>query len=270
MELEHVPDGRGGRFAIRTDGSGPSVVVLHGGGIDSREYERLARALGERCTVHRYDRRGRPGAPPLGPGHDVQVDVDDLARILEHTGATRVLGHSGGAFVALQAALRLPIDRLAVYDPGVSIDGSVATGWFEPYRRAVHAGDLAAAMALVGAGADPEGPAARLPMAVRVAVCRIFLRTPIGRRMGEQLPTVEMEVGQIIAHDGPAADYAGVTAEAFLACGARSASYFGDVCDALAAALPHARSIRVPGASHNAVNIARPAFVAPFAEFLAG
>ena len=151
-------------------------------------------------------------APPLRPGHDVRVDVDDLARVLEATGATRVLGHSGGAFVALQAALRLPIERLAVYDPGVSIDGSVATTWFAPYRAAMAAGDLPRAMALVGAGADPDGAAARLPLGVQVAVCRLFLRTAIGRRMGEQLPTVETEVGQIVAHDGPASAYAGVRA----------------------------------------------------------
>jgi pimeloyl-ACP methyl ester carboxylesterase len=199
----------------------------------------------------------------------VQVDVDDLARILEGTGATRVLGHSGGAFVALQAALRLPIERLAVYDPGVSVDGSVSTAWFAPYRAAMAAGDLPRAMALVGAGADPDGLAARLPLPLQVAACRAFLRTPIGRRMGEQLPTVESEVGQIIAHDGPASAYAGVAAETLLACGARSAAYFGTVCDALAAALPHARSVRIAGASHNAMNVARPAFVEPFADFLA-
>jgi pimeloyl-ACP methyl ester carboxylesterase len=269
MEPQLVPDGRGASFRMWTNGAGPQVVVLHGGGIDSREYERFARALGERCTVHRYDRRGRPGAPPLGAGHDVRVDVADLARIIEHTGATRVFGHSGGAFVALQAARTLPIERLAVYDPGVSIDGSVSTVWFEPYRRAMAAGDLPRAMALVGAGADPEGAAARLPMAVQIAVCRPVLHTSIGRRMGEQLPTVETEVGQIIAHDGPASGYADVTADVLLAAGARSASYFGAVCDALAGALPQARSVRIPGASHNAVNVARLAFVAPFAEFLA-
>lgn len=267
MRTDTVHDGEGG-FVVRSTGEGPGVVVLHGGGIDSREYVRFAEELGKRCTVHLYDRRGRRGAPPVRPGHDVQVDVDDLARVLERTGATRVLGHSGGAFVALQAALRLPIERLAVYDPGVSVDGSVATAWFPRYRAAMAAGDLPRAMALVGAGADPEGAAARLPMAVQVAICRAFLRTSIGRRMAEGLPTVDVEVGQIIAHDGPASDYAAVQAATLLAAGTRSARSFAGVCDALAAAMPHARSERIPGASHNALNIARPAFVARFADFL--
>ena len=270
MRIDHVLDETGAAFAVRTVGKGPGVVVLHGGGIDSREYVRFATRLGTRCTVHLYDRRGRPGAPPLRPGHGVQVDVADLARVLRHTGATRLFGHSGGAFVALQAARTMPVERVAVYDPAVSIDGSVSTSWFEPYRAAMARGDLARAMSLVGAGADPEGAAAKLPVAVQVAVCRLFLRTSIGRRMGEQLPTVEAEVGQIIAHDGPASDYAAIAADTLLTAGSRSAGYFGDNCDALAGALPHARSIRIGGASHDAVNVARPAFVARFADFLAG
>lgn len=268
MQIDEVSDERGGTFTVRSVGAGTPVVLLHGGGIDSREYERFARALGNHCLVHVYDRRGRPGAPPLASDHDIEVDVDDLSRVLQHTGASRVVGHSGGAFVALRAVLRLPVDRLAVYDPGVSIDGSVSTAWFEPYRRAMRTGDTARAMALVGAGADPEGASARLPLPVQKAIISIFMRTPVGRRMQEQLPTVESEVGQIIANDAPAEAYSSITARTLLAHGARSASYFGDVCNALAAALPHATAMRIPRASHNAMNIARPTFVEPFATFL--
>ena len=43
--------------------------------------------------------------------------------MLEHTGARSVFGHSGGGFVALRAGLSLPLERIAVYDPGLAIDG---------------------------------------------------------------------------------------------------------------------------------------------------
>lgn len=272
MDEISVPDGRGGGFRVRSTGQGPGVVVLHGGGIDSREYERLARVLGERCTVHLYDRRGRPGAPPYlsDHTHTVETDVDDLAHVLEGTGARRLLGHSGGAFVALRAGLRLPVERIAVYDPGVSVDGSVASAWLEPFREAVRRGDTPRAMALMGAGADPDGAAARLPFAVQLLMCRLLLRTGVGRRIAEQLPTVATEVGQIVAHDGPATDYAAISAPTLLAAGARSARYFGTVCDALAAAMPDAVSVRIPRGTHNALNVARPGVVAPFADFLTG
>jgi len=67
----------------------------------------------------------------------------------------------------------------------------------------------------------------------------------------------------------PASAYAGITARVLLACGAKGPSYYGPICDRLADAIPHGTSIRIPKASHNAANIARPSFVAPFAEFFA-
>ncbi|BDZ45478.1 alpha/beta fold hydrolase [Naasia aerilata] len=266
-----ISEGAAAGLRIRTVGSGPGVLILHGGGVVADDYRRLATALSDRFTVHSYDRRGRPGGPPISPDHATEVDVADLAAVLERTGATKIFGHSGGAFIALQARLRLPLTRIAVYDPGISVDSSVSAGWLPAFDRALAAGDRPLAMALAGAGASGgEGVAARLPLAAQVAITRVFLRTPVGRRMSELLPTMSTEVGLIAAHDGPASQYAGVTAEVLLAYGSRSASYFGDTCRKLAAALPHARALRIPRSGHNAANIARPDFVRPFAQFLAG
>lgn len=268
MDTTVLRSGPAAGTVVRSTGEGPDVVVLHGGGVTSREYLRLASALSATCRVHLYDRRGRPGAPPLAPDHRIEVDVADLGAVLERTGATRVLGHSGGAFIAMQAGLRLPLTRIALYDPGISIDHTVSVDWLPDFRAAVRAGNEARALALAGAGAQGGEGAAKLPMAVQVLVCRAFLRTPIGRRMGDLLPTIATEVSLIAAHDGPAEAYAGVTAEVLLASGARSADYFRRTCEALATALPHGRAIRIPGAGHNAANIARPAFVGPFTDFL--
>jgi hypothetical protein len=40
-----------------------------------------------------------------------------------------------------------------------------------------------------------------------------------------------------------------------------------DNCRAVADAAPRGRALLIPGASHNAANIARPAFIKPFIEF---
>jgi pimeloyl-ACP methyl ester carboxylesterase len=254
---------------IRTIGEGPGLVLLHGGGVVSSDYRRLATAFAERFTVHLYDRRGRPEGPPIAPNHTVEIDVDDLGAVLEHTGATRIFGHSGGGFIAMQAGLRLPLTHLAVYDPAVSIDHTISTDWLPRFERALEHGDRPLAMALAGAGAaGGEGAAAALPLPVQRAICAVFLRTPIGRRMGELLPTMATEVGQIGAHDGPATDYAGVSAEVLLAFGARSATYFSRACNAIARALPHAEAMRIPRAGHNAANIGHTDFARPFADFL--
>ncbi len=87
--------------------------------------------------------------------------------------------------------------------------------------------------------------------------------------MGDLLATVAPEVRRILAARAPAAAYSNLTARVLLARGARSASYFGPICDALAAAIPQASTVVLAKASHNAANIAKPAFVEVFADFYA-
>ncbi|MBQ0902204.1 alpha/beta fold hydrolase [Micromonospora sp. U21] len=76
-----------------------------------------------------------------------EQDIDDLAVVLEHTGSGNVVGHSSGGFIALQAALRLPINRLALYDAAVSIDGGFPAAWLDAAQEALRAGDTARAPA---------------------------------------------------------------------------------------------------------------------------
>src|SRR4051812_23407891 len=105
-------------------GTGPAVVVAHGGMRAGKHYRELAKLLAQRFTVVLYDRRGRgrsgPGpkaapAPPAGPGGFdggavLEMEVGDLAAVLHKTGARRVLGHSAGGLIALEAARRIPLD----------------------------------------------------------------------------------------------------------------------------------------------------------------
>ncbi|WP_238010247.1 alpha/beta hydrolase [Dactylosporangium sp. AC04546] len=266
MRAEKIAAG----MTVHSVGQGPGIVVLHGGGITQRDYHRLANALADRFTVHLYNRRGRIDSRPLDGTETAQTDLDDLAAVLEHTGARAVFGHSGGGFVALRAGIAgLPLDRIAVYDPGLSIDGNPPFEFVADVERRIEAGDTVGAMTAIARGADPDGPGGRLPMPVARFATRLFLATPIGKGMAELLPATGPEIRRIADHNGPASDYAGIQAEVLLAAGARSARSFTEHCEALAAAVPRGRAVVIPGSSHNAANVARPAFVAPFAEFFA-
>lgn len=272
MEDSTITTSRGITIPLQSSGSGPGLVILHGGAVGMIEYARLARALADRFTVHLYNRRGRPGAVPLDPAtYSVDSDLDDLAAVLEHTGARMVFGHSGGGFVALRAGVKgLPLDRIAVYDPGLAVAGRPSYAFVDPFAAAITAGDLPRAMAIMSGAVYPDTAAAKLPLGVQLAVGRLFLRTSIGRRMADLLPTAPPEVREIARHDGPPTDYAGITAEVLLAAGARSPGYFAENCRAVAAAIPHGRAVVLPGASHNAANVAGPAFVELLADFFAG
>ncbi|WP_433318785.1 alpha/beta fold hydrolase [Micromonospora sp. CA-269861] len=265
--MEQVRARDGATIVLHSTGAGPGIVVVHGGGVTIDIYRRLATALADRFTVHLYNRRGRADAPPRPMPYTVDQEIDDLAAVLEHTGSGDVIGHSGGGFLALHAALRLPIARLALYDAAVSIDGSFPSAWLAPARAALQAGHTARSLAITTAGINSHMAAGKLPLAVRVAIISAFLRTPIGRTMGELLPTTLDEAALILAHDGPATQWARVSAEVLLACGADGPPYYLGQNAALARALPHARTLTIPHSGHDAINRAHPRTVEPLAQF---
>jgi pimeloyl-ACP methyl ester carboxylesterase len=262
---DHVWSGDGVR--VQSVGAGPGLVVVHGGGVTIGSYRRLADRLSDRFTVHLYNRRGRADAPPRQGPYDVREDVHDLGTVLDRTGAVHVLGHSGGAFVALTAAaLQLPIERLALYDPAISVDGLFPAGWLDSARTAARQGDTARAMALTSAGINTHSPVSTLPMVVQVGICRLFLRTPLGRSMGELLPMTLDESHAIWLADGPAARWAGVTADVLLVRGTAGPPYYEQINNALAAALPRARTLAVR-CGHDGINRAPARLVDPLAAF---
>ncbi|MET0864360.1 MAG: alpha/beta hydrolase, partial [Nakamurella sp.] len=261
MQVDRIASTAGTTVVVRSIGSGPGIVILHGGGVAERDYHRLAAGLAERFSVHLYNRRGRADSRPLDGTETLQTDIDDLAAVLEHTGARSVFGHSGGGFVALRAGLRLPLDRIAVYDPGLSIQGRPSFEFFDSFNQAVEQGDYARAMTIMGRAVSPDDLAAKLPFGVAELFGRAFLHTPVGRRFVDLLPTVPAEVKRIHDHDGPASDYAEITADVLLAAGSRSPAYFTQTCQAIADAVPRGRAIVIPRCSHNAANIARSNFV---------
>ncbi|SBT42176.1 Pimeloyl-ACP methyl ester carboxylesterase [Micromonospora auratinigra] len=267
-ERINAPDGAG--IVLHSTGSGPDVVLVHGGGVTIDAYRRLVVRLADRFTVHRYNRRGRADAAPRREPYTVEQEIEDLDAVLAHTGARQVVGHSYGAFVALRAAMRLPLGRVVAYDTPLRLDGhGLPLDFLDPTEAALRAGDLPRAMALVGAALNPQDPAGRLPLGVRTAICRLFLRTPIGRTMGDLLPMTLHETRQIQAYEGPAAQYAGVTAEVLLASGAKAATWYAETDEALAGVLPRARTLRIPGCGHNGIAAAPPRLVDPIAAFLA-
>jgi pimeloyl-ACP methyl ester carboxylesterase len=124
-------------------------------------------------------------------------------------------------------------------------------------------------MALTSAGINTHMAAAKLPLGVQVAVCRLFLRTPIGGTMGDLLAMTLDESQAIRAHDGPAERWAGITAEVLLMCGGSGPRHYARSNEALARAVPHARTLEIPRSAHDAINRARSRLVEPLAAFFA-
>jgi pimeloyl-ACP methyl ester carboxylesterase len=115
-------------IAGRRDGSGPPVLLLHGGPGLGFDYLRdLADELAEENDVAWYQQRGQEPSAAEGP-YTVAADVEDARRVLDALGWERafVVGHSWGGHLALHVAEALPERLLGV----LAVDplGSVGDG----------------------------------------------------------------------------------------------------------------------------------------------
>jgi haloacetate dehalogenase len=110
---------------VRSSGSGPPVLLLHGFPETHLMWRSVAPLLAREFTVVCADLRGygRSGCPPSTPGHAPYAKramAKDMVTVMERLGFPRfsVAGHDRGGRVAYRMALDHPdhVDRLAVLD----------------------------------------------------------------------------------------------------------------------------------------------------------
>ena len=127
-----IPVGKASLYA-RTIGKGPQIIVLHGGpdfdtGYLLPELDRLA----ESYRLVYYDQRGRGRSVEGVRPEDVTLvsDLDDIERVSAHfkMEAHTLMGHSWGAVLAMEYALRHPgrISRLILMNPAPASAADVA------------------------------------------------------------------------------------------------------------------------------------------------
>ncbi|MEV4454650.1 alpha/beta fold hydrolase [Microbispora sp. NPDC004025] len=116
---ENITSKDGTTLAVDTIGQGAPVVLVGGAFNDRSTVAGLGAELASAFTVVTYDRRGRVGSDDRSEDYSVANEVDDLAAVIEHAGGrASVFGHSSGAILVLEGAMRgLPVDRVAVYEP---------------------------------------------------------------------------------------------------------------------------------------------------------
>ena len=138
-------------------GHGPHVIVVPGALAMASDLAAFATLLAQRHTVHVVQRRGRGGSGPQGDRYGIARECEDIEAVRAQTGARLIFGHSFGGLVALRAACgNAAFDAVAVYEPGISVSGSIPLGWTDRARREVSAGaDLEAFITFVR-GINPD------------------------------------------------------------------------------------------------------------------
>jgi 3-oxoadipate enol-lactonase len=244
-------------------GQGPALVFLHGIGGDAACWRLQLEAFGERHRAIAWNMPGYGGSAPLAettfPGL-----ADALVGLLDQRDVERahLVGHSLGGMVAQEVAARFP-DRLLTL---TLVATSAAFGrpdgdWqrdflarrLESLERGRSMADLAPEIVagLVGEAPEPSGVAQAIRSMARVpeAAYRAALHC-------------------LVTFDRRAA-LACIGVPTLLLAGARDATAPPAVMERMAARIPHARLVVLPGAGHLA-NLEQPAaFNAALGAFLA-
>jgi pimeloyl-ACP methyl ester carboxylesterase len=119
---QHVTSKDGTSIAYDVYGSGdkPALIYITGASCFRNFFpiKADAKAYAQEFTVYNYDRRGRGDSGDNSPWR-VEREVEDIEALVGAAGGKAALyGHSSGAVLALEAALRLgdKVERVVVYD----------------------------------------------------------------------------------------------------------------------------------------------------------
>ncbi|MCY9336841.1 alpha/beta hydrolase [Bacillus haynesii] len=157
-------------------GSGPVLLMIHGGNGDAESYP-ITDRLSDRYTVVTYDRRGHSRSRLEDPNENYQVSAhsDDASRLLAALTdePAYVFGCSSGAVIGLDLAVRHPeqIRMLVAHEPPIPqlLAGSDRAKGFESlenlekqYKRSGLQALEAFAIAMgITSSAQPERPTSR-------------------------------------------------------------------------------------------------------------
>ena len=271
----HTPDG--GTLELFSTGAelasaGSGVVVVPASMVTAADYtkfaQKLSAALGR--PVHTFNRRGRGSSSPQAEDYTLDSDIRDLDAVMKHTSSTDVFGHSFGGAVALHAARTLPVERLAVYDPAVSVNHSVKADWTAEYERATAAGDDDRALAVLTKGLETGGAFSRMPLSMLTIANKLTAGTHVGKQMRELMRTGVREIKAIIAADMPAEPFLALPLETLIVVGEKSPAYFGVACGQIHDVLSGSSYTILQGSGHDGVLRAPDKLITELSDFFAG
>jgi 3-oxoadipate enol-lactonase len=134
-----------GELFYRVAGQGPTLLLVHGVGPDSRGWSPTLEKLAEDHRVVAYDRRGYGrSSPPSGGGW--RAHGEDAASLIEslELSAPTVVGWSGGGYVAIHLAAETPqlVRNLVLAETGLPLPPVATASYLRMFLRAQVIGRL--------------------------------------------------------------------------------------------------------------------------------
>lgn len=245
-------------ISVECRGSGPTLLLVHGGTGDRSRWTALFPFFASRVTVCAMDRRGH-GASGDSPNYSLQKEVEDVIAVVNsRPGQVFVLGHSFGGVVALEAAfLTHRISKLVLYEP--------------PVRNPDHDAILARMERLIASGNREE--------ALLIFFREIVMMSPgeiAAMKARPSWPALVASVEASIRQDRALGAYRLSAARmrtlqtpTLLLSGSKTSSPDMRLAlTSLASSLPNAKAVVFRGQEHNAMDAIPEEFAARVLEFL--
>jgi pimeloyl-ACP methyl ester carboxylesterase len=253
----------GATMSYLSMGDGPSVLVIPGALSLAADYAAFARALAEHFTVHTIERRGRGLSSPQGDDYSMVKECEDVLALQKKTGASFLVGHSFGGLVALEVARNnTALTKIAVYEPGVSIDGSIPMDWMPGYEKKLAEKKYADAFVEFVIGTGPERARQTPPWLMKLLL-PLFLSSHERKLMLGLLPENLREHQEVARLDSSYENYREIAADVLLMYGGKSHTKWVDIAmERLAGVLPHSETQEFPKLDHFGIDKKAPRDVA--------
>jgi len=253
----------GATISYLSMGGGPAVLVIPGALSMAADYVAFARALAAHFTVHIIERRGRGLSSPQGAEYSMVKEREDVLALQQKTGASFLVGHSFGGLVALEAARNnQALTKIAVYEPGVSIDGSIPMDWIAGYEKKLAEKKYFDAFVEFARYTGPDR-ARKTPQWLMKLLLPLFLSSHDRQQMLGLLPENLREHQEVARLDSSYENYREIAADALLMYGGKSHSTWVDMTmEQLAAVLPHSETKEFPTLNHFGIDKKAPREVA--------
>jgi pimeloyl-ACP methyl ester carboxylesterase len=248
--LNFVTSQDGTRIGYETVGHGKPLVLVPGVLAYAHNLSGLAAELAKGFTVHTMERRGRGQSGPQGDNYSILKECEDLNAIQEKTNAQYAFGHSFGGFLLLELArTNHMFKKIAVYEPGVSIDGSIDLKWVARCEQEVLAGRNLDAFTTFVQGSVPQ--MGKMPHWLAKRILAIAVKKP---ELEEKYPLLH---GMILEHqeearlDSTYKHYAEIiTPTLLMYSGSRSGVNANGIAEKLTAVIPKSTFTSLPKLNH--------------------
>ena len=261
--METIESADGTLLAVEVRGAGPPLLLLSGGSADHHNWDRVTPLLATNYTTYAVDRRGRGESDDRSEpgGDDLVREVEDLDAVIGHVGeAVHVLAHSGGAVCALEAALQgADVRTLLLYEPPLDVSPDFPRGLADRLQPLADAGDMEGLLVTF----LREGP--RVPDAEITAM----RASPSWQARVADALRILREVRLVEAYRPDRQRLGTCEHPVLLLAGSATPAEHVAAVDFLAAALPKARVVTMPGQGHVAMLTAPEVLASEVTSFLA-